>query len=318
MIAVVGAGLVVLTAAGVPADVVAVAGYRFGQPLWFLGVYLLCQALLPALAAAHGRAPLATMAALVTAAVAVDGARAATGFEGIGFLNLAFVWMALQQVGFFLADGAVDRLSARVRAGAAGVAVAGLIVAWTSGTYSPDLIANINPPTAALLLVGVAHTAALSLVRERLQRVSRRPRVAAFTGFVTRRTMTIYLWHMPVLLGMAGTVAAVALATGIAPPEPSTAAWWLSRPLWLAAVLGLTGALAIGLARIENAAAPAATTSPQRVAAGVTAGLVAIVMLLAAGTTPLTATIAVVLIVAALRRARPRAAGTARPNAVTG
>jgi hypothetical protein len=72
----------------------------------------------------------------------------------------------------------------------------------TGATYSPDLIANINPPTAALLLVGIAHTSLLSLHRERLERFSRRPRVAAFTAFVTVRTMTIYLWHMPIRLYM--------------------------------------------------------------------------------------------------------------------
>ncbi|MGV2904135.1 acyltransferase family protein, partial [Microbacterium sp. AGC62] len=127
-IAIVGVGLALLTVFGVPADLIATAGFRYGQPLWFLGVFLLCQALLPALAAAHERAPYRTIGALVAASIAVDVLRAATGLEGLGFLNLAFVWMTLQQLGFFLADGRIGRLSRRLRT-AAGVAALLLLVA---------------------------------------------------------------------------------------------------------------------------------------------------------------------------------------------
>src|SRR5690606_16709663 len=104
-IGIVGALLAMLAVAGVPADLIAVAGFRYGQPLWFLGVFLICQALLPALANAHARSPRTTLALLVLASLAVDLLRAQTGVDGLGFLNLAFVWLALQQLGFFLADG---------------------------------------------------------------------------------------------------------------------------------------------------------------------------------------------------------------------
>ncbi|MDF2509399.1 MAG: hypothetical protein K0Q52_3258, partial [Microbacterium sp.] len=180
-IAIVGVGLALLTVLGVPAELIGTAGFRYGQPLWFLGVFLLCQALLPAFAAAHERAPYRTIGALVAASIAVDVLRAATGLEGLGFLNLAFVWMALQQLGFFLADGRIGALSRRLRAAAGLGALLLLVLTFLTGIYSPDLIANINPPTAALLLVGVAHTSLLSLHRDRLERFSRRPRVAAFT-----------------------------------------------------------------------------------------------------------------------------------------
>lgn len=302
----VGVGLLLLAAAGLPPEIIGVAAFRYSQPLWFLGVFLLCQALLPALAAAHGRAPRRTIAVLATAALAVDALRAVTGVEGIGFLNLAFVWLALQQLGFLLADGAIDRSAPRTRLLVAGGAVAALVLTWTAGVYSPDLIANINPPTAALLLVGIAHTCALSLLRTRLARFSRRPRPAAFTDFVTRRTMTVYLWHMPVLLAMAGLSAAFALSTGFALPEPSSVAWWIGRPLWLAVAFGATALLATFLAGIETATAPPSTTSRARVVSATLAGLVAVVLLLVVGTTPATAALACLLMAAGLRGARSR------------
>ncbi|WP_431030874.1 acyltransferase family protein [Plantibacter sp. RU18] len=302
-IGVVGAGLVLLAAAGVPADLVTMAGFRYGQPLWFLGVFLCCQALLPALAAAHDRAPLMTIGALATTAVLVDVLRAATGVDGFGFINLLFVWAALQQLGFSLADGTIDGSSRRTRVLVGVGAVVVLAVACAAGVYSADLVANINPPTTALFLVGIAHTAALSLFRARLARVSERPRVASFTAFVTRRTMTIYLWHMPVLLAMAGASAVFALATGFVLPAPDSAVWWLGRPLWVVAALGLTAAVAMVFSRIEAVPMPTATASPRRIVGATIVALLAVVLLLVVGTSALTAGAAVVLILVALRTA---------------
>lgn len=221
-IAVVGVLLTMLLLYGVPADLVAIAGFRFGQPLWFLGVFLLCQVFLPALVTAHERAPWRTIALLAGAAIVVDAVGLTTGIAGIGFLNLAFVWLTMQQLGFFLADGRIDALAPRTRLIVAAGAVGALVLSFALGVHSPDLIANINPPTTALLLVGVAHTMVMSLVRERLARWSSTAFGTRLRGFVTPRAMTIYLWHMPVLLAMAGACALFAIVTGFALPEPSS------------------------------------------------------------------------------------------------
>lgn len=299
-----GVGLAVLAAGGVSADLVLTAGFRYGQPLWFLGVFLLCQALLPALVAAHDRAPLGTILGLTAIAVAVEVLRTATGLEVIGFLNLAFIWLTLQQLGFFLADGRLESLGRRTLFIACLGAITLLAGFFITGVFSPDLVENLNPPTPALLLVGVAQTALLSLVRPALTRLSARPRIAAVTGFVTPRTMTIYLWHMPVLLTMAGVTAWVAMDTGVVLPEPSSAAWWLTRPLWLGIAAVLTTAAAWALAVGEQRRMPPPTASGVRAAQAVLAGLAAVVLLLVAGTTVLSATAAVCLLVVALRRIR--------------
>jgi len=157
VIATAGVGLSVLTIVGVPAEFIATAGYRFGQPLWFLAVFLISQALIPVLARAHRAAPLITITALASAAVLVDVARAASGVDAIGFFNLAFVWLTMQQLGFLLADGRVDALSRQTRMRVGATAVIALAIFFVTGVYSPDLIANTNPPTTALLLVGAAH-----------------------------------------------------------------------------------------------------------------------------------------------------------------
>lgn len=304
VIAVVGAALAALSLAGVDPEIVTVAGFRFAQPLWFLGAFLLCQALLPALHRAHRAAPLTTLGALVAAAVLVDVSRATTGIDAIGFLNLAFVWLALQQIGFFFADGRIDALSRRAR-WALAVGTAGVLAALISTTvYSPDLFENLNPPTAALLLLGAAQTALLSLARGALTRLSARPRVAAFSDFVNARSMTIYLWHMPVVLGLAGGLALAGMHFGVALPAPSTSEWWLTRPLWWAGVVVVTAVIAVAVSAVERRRLPRVTASPRRAARAALAGIIAIVLLLAGGTTVATALIATLLLLVALSQAR--------------
>lgn len=303
-----GASLVALLWAGVDPDLVATAGFRYGQPLWFLGVFLLCQALLPTMSALHDRAPVLTVTLLVVAALGVDALRAATGTDAIGFLNLGFVWLALQQLGFFFADGTVDAISRRTRGTIGVAALLALVVTTGTGVYSPDLIESINPPTGVLLLVGTAHLSALSLGRERLIDLSRRPLVAAFSDAVNRRSMTIYLWHMPVLLAMAGVCALFALVSGAHLPELSGLEWWLSRPAWLTASLVLTAVVAAVFTKAETAPVPALSDAPRRVAAAVLVGVAGVVVLLAVGTTPVTALVAVAAMLVSLRLAAAPAA----------
>lgn len=313
-IAVAGASLALLLAAGVGADLVATAGFRYGQPLWFLGVFLLCQALLPAMSALHRRAPLRTVGLLVAAALCVDAVRGATGLDAVGFVNLGFVWLALQQLGFFLADGTVDALSRRTRAVVGIAALAALVVTTATGVYSPDLIESINPPTGVLLLVGAVHLSALSLVRGPLTALSARPAAAAFSSFVNRRAMTVYLWHMPVLLAMAGMSALLALAGWMHLPALGSAAWWLGRPLWLVAALLFTALVAVVFAKAETAAPSLTALAPGRVARAVAIGAAGVVLLLVAGTTPLTAAVAVTTGVIALRLASaPTSSPSQRP-----
>ena len=50
--------------------------------------------------------------------------------------------------------------------------------------------------------------------------------------------MGIYAWHLTAL-----SLCAAAIAAGLWAPHRFSTGWWLSRPVWFAAVLGLTGAL---------------------------------------------------------------------------
>lgn len=239
-----------LQLAGVPDELVATAGFRVSQPLWFLGVYILCTAALPPLAAAHRRRPAVTIAALAAAIVAVDAVRACTGVTAVGFLNLLFVWMLVQQLGFVLASPAFERWSGRRTAALAVGSFGTLALLCATGVYSFDLYSNLNPPTGALVLLGAGQLALFSLARPRLAQAAEWRPFGRYVGAINRRAMTVYSWHMVVLVLAAGAALVVG---GEALPHPLSADWWLTRPLWLAAVGGSVAVVALVVGRLETA-----------------------------------------------------------------
>ncbi|SEB82220.1 Peptidoglycan/LPS O-acetylase OafA/YrhL, contains acyltransferase and SGNH-hydrolase domains [Paramicrobacterium humi] len=298
------AALVIMLACGLPADIVAIAGFRVSQPLWFLGVYILCQALVPVMVRAHENARLLTLVVLAFAVVGVDAATMGSGIPALGFANLGFVWLLLQQFGFWLADGSLDRLSRDSR-GALGVgALAALLVVTGLGVYSPDMYVNLNPPTAALVLLGVAHLAFLSLAQPWLRRCAARPRVGAAMSAIGTRSMSVYVWHMPVLIGLAGFSVLASTALAVPLPAPGTPGWWLTRPLWFMIALLATALVALAAGRFENGRPATPSASTTRVTASAMLGAGSVVLLLATQFAIPGALIAAALMLVALRLAK--------------
>ncbi|GAA1858298.1 acyltransferase [Microbacterium koreense] len=269
-----------LTIAGVPAGVVSEAGFRLSQPLWFLGVYLLCTILVPVAVAAHVRRPFLAIGVLAAGVVTVDVLRVATGVDGLGFVNLLFVWVLLQQVGFFMAEGFLGRLSPRPALvfGAMSFILLGVTVAL--GMYTGDLFEALNPPTGALVILGVAQASIFQAMRAPLRALSENAAVAAAARWIGARSMTIYAWHMLVLIGLAG----VSLVIPAALPDVLSADWWSTRPAWLIVSLVAVGVVAAVAGRAE--ATKSASTSTSRggiattvvIAATAAAGIVVILV----------------------------------------
>lgn len=291
--------------AGVPAEIVATAGFRMSQPLWFLGVFLLVQALVPAMVALHERSRAWGLVGPLLAVLAIDVARFATGVDAIGFLGLAAVWLFVQQLGFVLGEGTAQRLPADARVGAVAALVGLIAVLTIIGPYSADAYVNLNPPTLVLAILAIAQLLALSLLQPWLRRVARRPIVAGAIDAIGARAMTVYLWHMPVLIGLAGLLTLARLAGLAELPAPGTPVWWLSRPLWLAAAAVAVALVAATAGRFERRVfGPAA--SGGRVAVAAVLAVAAVAAVFVVGLSAAGAALSLALMVAALRLTGPR------------
>jgi hypothetical protein len=204
-----------------------------GMPLWFLAAYLAAQLNIPLLARCHERAPWLTLAALAALVVAVDCIRGALPL--LAYANLVFLWCAVQELGFLMADGHVARLSRSTLAGF--IAAANLLLGIVTGLglYSGNMLVNLNPPNLCLLLLGVSQAAVLQLARPGIDWSARVRWVRAVVAVAGRWSMTVYLWHLPLLVAMSGLL----LLTDFPKPAAGVPAWWWARPLVLLGVVAL-------------------------------------------------------------------------------
>ncbi|PPK68777.1 acyltransferase [Actinokineospora auranticolor] len=222
-----------LLSAGVPAQPVDIAGGITAQLLWFLVVYLVVVALTPVMTALHDRFGVRVLLPLAALAVLVDVVRFA-GVPEVGFANAVVVWVTVHQLGICYADGLFANTGKRSQAlvALAGFGAVAAMVAF--GPYAPSMIgmpgapmSNMSPPAAVLLPLAVGQLGLLLLLRDKLIRFAG-PAVDALGA----RCTTIYLWHMPALVVVAGIAV---MGFGYHTPEPGSTQWFAAAPMWLGA-----------------------------------------------------------------------------------
>lgn len=295
------------TAVGVPSGLLTVIAAGAGVQLWFLAAYLICQAMVPTMAKFHEAAPYRTVGALAACAVVVDVLRMGLernpwGFDSnpIGLLNMVFVWGLLQQLGFFYADGFFDRFARwKLMLAAAGCYIT--LVPLTHGApYPVDMLTSQNPPMFPLILVGLAHVLFVKAAYPVLQRCVQKGWIQKVMFVVGSRAMTIYLWHLPLIIAMFG----IALLLRLPFPEPASAEWWLSRPVFYVAAWVLVLLVSTPLVRLElasTALAPgAARPAMWRIAAGTMLAVIPPFVVMRTGLDTANATGGLVLLVIAV------------------
>lgn len=195
--------------------------------LWFLGVYLVALAFVPALTRLRSaRSLAAVVVGLVAAAAAGDAIRIAAGTPWAGAANLLVVWLIPVVIGV----GYARRLiTARAALGAAAVALAAAVGLALTRTYEVSLVvtgaermSNVSPPTLLLALHCVWMSAAFVAAAGAIRRWAQRPRVWRAVALGNSGAMTLYLWHIPAI-----AVAAFALhAAGLDAYDVHAAGFW--------------------------------------------------------------------------------------------
>ncbi|MFB7356789.1 acyltransferase family protein [Streptomyces gardneri] len=248
-VAVWGAAALVLQLAGADGGLAGVALRLVTQPLWFIGIYLAMVAFTPPLLRLHERWGWGAFAALAGGAVLVDVLRFAADVPFVEFLNFAFVWLAVHQLGFLRADGMIRRPALLAGAGLVGAtALVALGPYPLSMVGMPgEKVSNMAPPTLALLCHGLWLVGAVELLRGPGARLVARAGVWRAVVAANGIAMTAFLWHLTAMLGVYGAM----LGLGLELPAPASGAWWAQVPLRIAAAAAVTALLVAAFRRFE-------------------------------------------------------------------
>lgn len=244
------------------------------MPVWFVAVYLGVVAMAPALLAAWERYRWVSFACLAVGAGVVDAFVLLLHHPFVGWVNQVLVWAAIHQLGFAWADGRLFGVR-RSLTMAAGALVALLVMVLVLG-YPVSMIgitgATVNntlPPKLPLLGVGLLQAGLLLAAERPLRALVARPRMWAATVLVNGRIMTVYLWHLTAMVGVVGVLLAAG-GWGLRVPSWS-AAWWLTRPLWIALLAVVLLVFLALFGRFEQWRGSGAAPPPWRGVGGVVA-----------------------------------------------
>ncbi|MBX7434618.1 acyltransferase [Mycobacterium sp. Y57] len=283
--------------------------------LWFLGVYVLALAFVPALTRLGSSHAIAVaLAALLAATAAMDGIRFAVGSPMAGVANFVLVWLIPMVLGVGYARHLIGVRAAAVLALSALAAQIALVVL---GPYDVPLVAtgverisNVSPPTLVLAMQCTWMSGAFVVMAGALRRWAQRPRVWRFVATGNAGAMTLYLWHIPAiaiaafglhaagldafdvhapgfwgLLALRAAVFAVimlALFTVLSPLEHRPLPWWDTRSgttgvraTAAGALICVAGVALVSMAKFGLGDTPGWTAMACFVAAAVAARIVA-------------------------------------------
>ena len=248
-------------------------GRLIAYPLWFLGLYLVAVVATPVMAWLHRNARLVTPVALVAVMIAVDLARIGFAWRTGGYLNLVLGALLLQQLGFYYADGSLQRVSRKVLAGLALAAVPALSALITFGGYPRTMMSlpgegssNLSPPTVGLLVLGLAQICLVLLLKPRITAWLAGSRTWRVVDFARSAPMTVYLGYLTVLAAVIGVLGLL--------DSPAAFDWVATRPRWLVVLVLLLVPVLVVFHRFERNASliPCRTRETHRTRLAVTLG----------------------------------------------
>ena len=258
---------VILRIAGLGADGMLRSTFLPFGPMWFLAVYGFVAAAAPMTIRLHDRWGWRIPAGIVATVALIDVARFGFDVPGIGWFNLALVWLAVHQAGYFYADG--GEAAPLVIAGrkAWGIMIGaglGLLIMLTNlelfmdelfyprSMVGVDIepVSNMSPPSLAIVGLAVWQIGLAMWVREPVRRWLQRPGPWQGTIAVNSVIMTVFLWHLTALL-----VTILALyPLGLGEEVTATVRWWVERPVWILVPLVVLVPITALFRRFERAA----------------------------------------------------------------
>ncbi|MBN3455888.1 acyltransferase [Mycolicibacterium sp.] len=243
------------------------------QLLWFLGAYVLVLAAVPLLARITTPAQLASAVIGTYAFIAViDAVRInIDGYTSLGYLNTV-VWLIPGMFGVAYRRQLLSSAAAlKIGLGMLGVNIA--LLAF--GPYELSLVGiesqhlkNMTPPSLLLAGHAIMMCAFAIAAAPAIARWAQRPRVWWLAAIGNSGAMTLYLWHMPLLLAMH----VVFDYLGLDRYDPSTPGFVALSVLQLALMAALVAMVFVALRPLENNPLPlwdggAVTTTGTRSAA---------------------------------------------------
>lgn len=256
---------IVMKMLGVGPEVIQYASQAALIPTWFLAIYIAIVMLAPAAYKFWQRFGFTSFAIFAAGAVLTDVAFFLGDMRWLGWSNYFWVWLAVHHLGFAWRDDRFGRVTKRLLFAAAGFAVLWSLIHYGPyplamvGSPDPD-ISNTLPPKVTLLALGIFQFGLLLALETPMRKALNGLRLWTATVLINSMIMTIYLWHITVMILFVSILYLLGSpGLGI---EPGTVEWWWSRPVWIIVLFVLLLPVALLLSPLERRGRPADAPIP--------------------------------------------------------
>ncbi len=172
-------------------------------PLWLVSIYLVMVIFAPFTIYLHKKYPYATVLSLITMTILIDNIEFSLNLSYIKLFNYLFFWIVIHQIGYFFADGKIQKINLNVFR---------YITIFTYGylfyqmsmsnsylslaSYRLTSINNEDPPTTTYLIASIGLICFFLSFKNIIEKILINPKLWLIISHVHSNIYTVYLWHL--------------------------------------------------------------------------------------------------------------------------
>ena len=172
-------------------------------PLWLVSIYLVMVLFAPFTIYLHKKYPYATVLSLITITILIDNINFSLSLSYIKLFNYLFFWIVIHQIGYFFADGKIQKLN---------INIFRYITVFTYGylfyqmsvsesylslaSYRLTSLNNEDPPTTIYLIASIGLICLFLSVKNIIEKIMNNQKIWLLISHIHSNIYTIYLWHL--------------------------------------------------------------------------------------------------------------------------
>ena len=172
-------------------------------PLWLVSIYLVMVLFAPFTIYLHKKYPYATVLSLITITILIDNINFSLSLSYIKLFNYLFFWIVIHQIGYFFADGKIQKIN---------INVFRYITVFTYGylfyqmsvsesylslaSYRLTSLNNEDPPTTLYLIASIGLICLFLSAKNIIEKIMNNQKIWLLISHIHSNIYTVYLWHL--------------------------------------------------------------------------------------------------------------------------
>ena len=172
-------------------------------PLWLVSIYLVMVLFAPFTIYLHKKYPYATVLSLITLTILIDNIDFSINLSYLKLFNYLFFWIVVHQIGYFFADGKIQKLNLNVFIYVTVFSYGYLFYQMSISesylslaSYRLTSLNNEDPPTTIYLIASIGLICLFLSAKNIIEKILSNQKIWLIISHIHSNIYTVYLWHI--------------------------------------------------------------------------------------------------------------------------